>query len=384
MKQANENKEKSRQSGKTPALKYLVFALYFAMLLLAMEMLVRFYWNEPPSNTLVGGNHPIYHHWPSYMPDELVGRMDMRRKKHALEKAPEIRRIVFLGDSYTFGLGVSENETIASFLQKQLDSRCGRGKFEVLNYGMVSYSPIIEEMIYRDIVSRLSPDLIILQLDPFDPQEDHLYTELATFDSNGTALAVNGIPPEHKCLERLALFRFFRFAARVIRYGGNHIRPDLRMNLRSDFFYNPQKYHNWLDFSFSILSRVNRRVKADGAEMLLITYPNPLFLKNREGYEQAIKFISNDFIQVRHETELPDMIMQRCRENGIECLNLWPDFRREEKQASPDRGNELIFNQTDGHYTVWTNKWVAGLVFDALRQKTDMIPVILPNPHLAP
>jgi|GEM_PF-3027347 len=370
MNESNEKINRQTSSRKAPSsLKIPVILLYMAALLLMMELLVRMYWNEPPATTLVGGNHPRYHHWPSYMPDNLIGRMDMRRKKHALEKSPGLKRIIFLGDSYTFGLGVPESQTIAHFLQKRLNHEYGQGKFEVLNYGMVSYSPIIEELIYRDIVSRLEPDLVILQMDSFDPQEDHLYAELASFDEEGATEAINGIPPENSGIERLALVRFAEFAANVIRYDGNYVRPDLRLDLRSDFFYEPEKYGNWLDYTFSILTRLNERILADKAKLLLITYPNPLYLKNKDGYEQAIRFISNDFRTHDHETKLPDIIIQRCKERGIEYLNLWPAFRHEEEQPSPDRGFDLIFNQLDGHYTVWTNKWVSELIFNALQQR---------------
>lgn len=49
------------------------------------------------------------------------------------------KRILFIGDSFTEGLGVPHDKTFAGVVEKRLD----REKYEVLNAGVVSYSPKI-------------------------------------------------------------------------------------------------------------------------------------------------------------------------------------------------------------------------------------------------
>src|SRR5262245_31158015 len=60
-------------------------------------------------------------------------------------------RIAVLGDSYTFGLGVREEETYPKVLEKLLKQSpaAARCQFEVLNFGVVGYSSHDESLVLR-------------------------------------------------------------------------------------------------------------------------------------------------------------------------------------------------------------------------------------------
>ncbi len=79
-----------------------------------------------------------------------------------LKKAPDTLRIACLGDSFTLGWGVSNEETWPSLLQDKCDKRYGAGRVEVLNLGLPDFNTVNELRLYRSFASSLDSDLVIL------------------------------------------------------------------------------------------------------------------------------------------------------------------------------------------------------------------------------
>lgn len=74
------------------------------------------------------------------------------------------RRVLALGDSYTFGFGVEGNETYPFFLEKLLNANPGgRYKFQVINAGFASGSATDSQYLYlREIGYKFSPEVVTL------------------------------------------------------------------------------------------------------------------------------------------------------------------------------------------------------------------------------
>ncbi len=83
------------------------------------------------------------------------------------------QRIVLLGDSYTFGLGVAEEEGVAAVLERQLAD--AEADVAVLNTGVISYSPYLERLAFEHVVADYQPTLTLLLLDINDIGDDHQY-----------------------------------------------------------------------------------------------------------------------------------------------------------------------------------------------------------------
>lgn len=93
-----------------------------------------------------------------------TNRWGFREPEFAIEKPPGVVRVVTIGDSYVFGIGVPVEETLARRLEERLSARHPSVRFEVVNLGMpgnnfVSYLPV-----YRAAVERLAPDGVVLCL----------------------------------------------------------------------------------------------------------------------------------------------------------------------------------------------------------------------------
>lgn len=72
-------------------------------------------------------------------------------------------RIAILGDSFTFGWGVKEEESFASRLQAELNERSGsKVQFEVLNFGTPGYSTFQEVYSFLEKGLEFQPDYVLV------------------------------------------------------------------------------------------------------------------------------------------------------------------------------------------------------------------------------
>lgn len=89
------------------------------------------------------------------------------------------QRVVLLGDSYVFGLGVAEPDSLAPQLEKELEGllagRGEAGEVAVLNTGVISYSPLLERAAFRQVASAYRPTTTILFVDVNDIGDDWQY-----------------------------------------------------------------------------------------------------------------------------------------------------------------------------------------------------------------
>jgi lysophospholipase L1-like esterase len=78
---------------------------------------------------------------------------------------PAAFRIVLLGDSYTLGVGVREEDTFASQLERRLNlGRSGTDStyFEVINSGVTGFDTHQERALYETVSHLYEPDLVLV------------------------------------------------------------------------------------------------------------------------------------------------------------------------------------------------------------------------------
>lgn len=68
----------------------------------------------------------------------------LRHAGYTLQKPPNTFRIVVLGDSFTFGMGVKKEETFSYRLESLLNSKSGKTRFEVINLGFLDLNTVQE------------------------------------------------------------------------------------------------------------------------------------------------------------------------------------------------------------------------------------------------
>jgi hypothetical protein len=111
------------------------------------------------------------------------------------------RRIVFLGDSQTWGFGLRDEETIPAAVESVLDRAAGADRFETVNLGLSGYGPDQSFLRYLIEGRPLHAEAVVFVLFPNDLSEvqaDHAWNVPKPrfhFAPDGTLCLAN-VPPE--------------------------------------------------------------------------------------------------------------------------------------------------------------------------------------------
>ena len=120
-----------------------------------------------------------------------TNNLGLRGKDIFLEKQENVFRILMLGDSMTFGWGVEDEQTVSALLEKRMNDLLPDKRIEVLNAGFSDgYSPDSYYAFMRDVGLRLQPDLVIVNLFPYNDLSDMLEMDWTKTDDSGYPLAV--------------------------------------------------------------------------------------------------------------------------------------------------------------------------------------------------
>lgn len=181
--------------------KFILRSLFVALtalvaIFLLGEITVRYiqYRTKPPSK--VRQKDPLVHHSfrpntqdvarsPEWESHYIINSLGMRDKEYSEKKPEDTFRILMVGDSYMEGQGVEFNETTAKVLEKALSEKVKGKKIEVMNAGVLSYSPLLEYSYLKHKGLKVNPDLVILNFDQGDVIDDHWYEPEAIKDDQG-------------------------------------------------------------------------------------------------------------------------------------------------------------------------------------------------------
>ena len=103
-----------------------------------------------------------------YLVTYRFNSMGFRGPDYAIPAPPGTYRILALGDSYTLGVGVHENDTFSKQLEHRLN-KAGTGgasarRFEVINAGVSGYSTREERRQYEVFGSKYAPQLVLINM----------------------------------------------------------------------------------------------------------------------------------------------------------------------------------------------------------------------------
>ncbi|MBU1996354.1 MAG: hypothetical protein KKF78_04250 [Candidatus Omnitrophica bacterium] len=106
-----------------------------------------------------------------------------RGKEFSLKKDPNTFRILFVGDSFTFGFALDDNSTIPQLLENRLKDKFGN--IEVINAGFHGSNPMQFDLFLRTEGYSLDPDMIILLLLADNDMLDITYNIIRKIDIDG-------------------------------------------------------------------------------------------------------------------------------------------------------------------------------------------------------
>lgn len=235
------------------------------------------------------------------------------RNNQTKSRAATDKSILCLGDSYTFGMGVNDGETYPSYLEGLLNAD-GKQSFRVLNAGAMDIGIKHYVEYYRNNIDRLKTDLVVVQFNIYDIHilrhkvllHQKKYDSLKDFGNRDglqlffAAFVFSG--PVYDFLN--ATPRFPDITPRV---------PDMLETIPTenrillDESSNARTALLWDEYCKNLLE-LHTLVKRNGSRLLLVIIP--------------------DRDQVYDYKNGPSAaIIPFCKKNGIDCLDMTPDFR---------------------------------------------------------
>jgi lysophospholipase L1-like esterase len=98
----------------------------------------------------------------------------MRDDEPILSNDKSLKRIIVCGDSYTFGFGVSGEETYSNVLEERLNERSQDLQYEVLNMGVSGYCTRDQALLLINKGLSWNPNLVIIGYVLNDPEVEAL------------------------------------------------------------------------------------------------------------------------------------------------------------------------------------------------------------------
>ena len=114
-----------------------------------------------------------------------INNLGLRESETVAEAKPEeLYRILFLGDSFTFGTGVAQKDTLVKQIERLQNAKFSSRKIQTINSGVLGYSTVLENLYLRTKGTRLNPDMVIVNLNMTDFSEDRLYLKNPQFPAD--------------------------------------------------------------------------------------------------------------------------------------------------------------------------------------------------------
>ncbi len=261
----------------------------------------------------------------------VQNRFGHRGREYPLQKAPGKYRILILGDSFTEGSHVSEEDLFSARLEK------ANPRFEVLNAGVGGYGTVQEYLYFASEGVRFKPDLLLLMFFEND-LSDNCLSYYAGFGPRPYARLTNGTV---EVVERLEPAGFLRFAFPV------PFRYQLSRYSYLYYFLNSTIYQRlFAGRMLAIQQQDLKQIASCGRYEILHGLLARLRASMRaEGGEFAVVLIPTRQEVTAGSSAVEEPIAKFCAETALNCLALLDRFARE-KAA----GARLYFD-ADIHWT---------------------------------
>ena len=257
-----------------------------------------------------------------------INSLGFRGHAFAFEKPAGHRRILCLGDTYTFGAYVNDDETFPAALERKLRQIDSGWPTEVINAGVTGYTIADEAALAEENGFALSPDIVIVGFAMNDLPD--LARKISARDSQRLAAARishSPLTPVRTLLMHTATYNFL-FALKASLLGRLHLDPAMHEAQTRRFLSPPFDERSEILFEAyrSALLNLNDAALKRGCRLLLVLFPL---------YEQAVSGTP---------AEAQARLMRMAEAAGIPAVDLLPAFR-----AAGARAAKMFLVPLDHH-----------------------------------
>lgn len=147
----------------------MIILLTILICLVSLEIFLRIFRSNLPLTPGTYVSHPTrrYILRPNFLGKTYncpykINSLGLRDYEYSVFKDKGTFRILCVGDSFTFGIGLELPDTYPKQLEKLLQARYPDKKIEVINCGVPSYNTIYEYLFLKEGGLKYNPDLVII------------------------------------------------------------------------------------------------------------------------------------------------------------------------------------------------------------------------------
>lgn len=313
-----------------------------------------------------------------------INNYGLRGDDMTFKKRAGVKRIIAIGDSFTFGVGAEEDETIPYLIEKYLKEQ--GEDVEVINAGVGGSSPLSNYLKAREEYVEFEPDLVIYFYDISDLADDWRGERSAVYSKSGEILRCD---PTYIYGKR-DWWAFMRLHSRVCSYIHNKIvrlfdkirilglRGYITAKLQGkrakalivakqaeEMSKNPVEYDGYLmtrgrdklpvikehfKRSEKYLNMIRDLFAERGTPMILVIYPYGIHV-GPDHWATGRRYWGFERGKIYDDYYAFELLEEYARRNNVPCINLLPYFL--------SHSDEDLFFDLDGHFTPVANRIAA-------------------------
>ena len=293
--------------------------------------------------------YTMTHQTSEYSVSININSEGLRDHDYSAKKDPLIYRILVLGDSFTFGVGVNAGESYPKMLEAMLN-KTSRGnaakRYEVINAGVEGYGTEQEYLYLQKLQSRYKPDLVIVGL-----------------HSNDIDDVMRGIP---SAIMKQKIKRHFYFLSYL---RGVHLlvteaftKKFILENILAIYqdHYSPE-FERALHRTEELLVDIRDFARSQGAKTLVVIIPSCLEIDRAEWDKKGFGRLYNDAFFTGNMGRFSDTFTEFGKPRQLPTLPLLPALRNSSVRP--------IYFTRDPHWTREGHRVAAESIFMYLTEK---------------
>jgi lysophospholipase L1-like esterase len=300
-------------------------------------------WKNKPSATAVYGEA-------EFRIEVTHNALGYRDREIAREKPPGVRRVLLLGDSFAYGIGVADDETFAARLERLQPG------LEVINTGVNGYGTAQELLLLRDEGLALAPDVVLLAF--FWNDVGNSYNRaFPHFRLEGERLvwpepmAVSPAAPSSERRRWLRHSYAYRFVSDRLKLAGFALKVALGLPQETTDFVDPADREAAWRLEAALLREMRDLAAGSGARLAIAVIPDQVLV---DAEASVVGLEPADY-------EVLARVQRIGAELGVPVIDLAPALR-----AEAERSGERLYYPKDRHLNARAHQVVARALQQAL------------------
>lgn len=327
------------------------------------------------NDTYVWGHKPEvvdYNGYGDPTPEIRINKLGFRDDEILQYKYANKKRILVLGDSFTFGMGVAKDDIYLEILENMLNEHDDEFSYEVINTGSIGYTLDNEYLLLKEKGLLLNPDIILVGLfvgnditemrrHKWKLDGDDLVSIIDTkhYVDEENRLRYRGEEEPASYLWNFVYTRWQILTKKIGIYGDPNNGPTLTwpVFLETDDEHGDPNLPEYWSKVESMLAAISKTTKENNAELLVFAIPMDV-QTNKKYWDKysEMYFDEEAWEKSRPQTRLKEYTNLM----GIDFIDLLPYFRE------ADDSKWMYWEEKDPHWTPEGNELAAEILFNKI------------------